>query len=159
MSKASTTFESNSLARKNLLYRLKKSEWTLKSLSGELGRNETYLSQYIQRGTPKILPEDVRSTLARLLGGSSHDYQDNGRPNAPRKSLREDVAAFTPALNIAKEARDLGLDPEAIAAKAVEDAVKRKRIEAWNEENRDAIESWNAHYRKHGLWNEKYRQF
>ncbi len=73
----------------------------------------------------------------------------------PAKGVREDPAPFDHDLKA--EAKALGLDPDAIAAKAVEDAVKRKRIEAWNEENREAIESWNEHYRKNGLWNDRYR--
>lgn len=75
------------------------------------------------------------------------------------KGVRELPTAFQPEMDPIEEARALGLDPEAIAAKAVEEAVKRKRIEQWNEENREAIESWNEHYRQHGLWNEKYRLF
>jgi len=41
---------------------------SLKKLSEELGRNHAYLQQFIQRGTPRILPEDVRFALAQRLG-------------------------------------------------------------------------------------------
>src|SRR5690349_20074745 len=41
---------------------------TLKSASEKLGRNHAYLQQFVQRGTPARLPEDVRSGLAVLLG-------------------------------------------------------------------------------------------
>lgn len=109
-------------------------------------------------GVPKETLYSFMKKPSANLRSEAHFAIERVVSTAP-KGVREDPATFTPALNIAKEARDLGLDPEAIAAKAVEDAVKRKRIEAWNEENKDAIESWNAHYRKHGLWNEKYRQF
>lgn len=127
---------------------------TQSSLAKNAGLATPYISQ-IETGSRRPSPEAAKRieaatngevTAAELLGLKSG-------------GVREDAAAFTPNPNIAKEARALGLDPDAIAAKAVEDAVKRKRIEAWNEENKDAIESWNAHYRKHGLWNEKYRQF
>jgi phage repressor protein C with HTH and peptisase S24 domain len=41
---------------------------TLKSASEKLGRNHAYLQQFVQRGTPARLPEDVRRDLATLLG-------------------------------------------------------------------------------------------
>ena len=41
---------------------------TLKSASEKLGRNHAYLQQFVQRGTPARLPEDVRRDLAALLG-------------------------------------------------------------------------------------------
>jgi phage repressor protein C with HTH and peptisase S24 domain len=41
---------------------------TLKSASEKLGRNHAYLQQFVQRGTPARLPEDVRRELAALLG-------------------------------------------------------------------------------------------
>jgi len=41
---------------------------TLKSASEKLGRNHAYLQQFVQRGTPARLPEDVRRDLAALIG-------------------------------------------------------------------------------------------
>ncbi|WP_203075516.1 hypothetical protein [Falsiroseomonas ponticola] len=40
----------------------------LKALSLRLGRNPSYLQQFIARGTPRRLPEEVRQALAALLG-------------------------------------------------------------------------------------------
>lgn len=40
----------------------------LKALSLRLGRNPSYLQQFIARGTPRRLPEDLRQALAGLLG-------------------------------------------------------------------------------------------
>jgi phage repressor protein C with HTH and peptisase S24 domain len=39
----------------------------LKSVSLAIGRNAAYMQQFLYRGTPKVLPEDVRETLARHL--------------------------------------------------------------------------------------------
>ena len=39
----------------------------LKSVSLAIGRNAAYMQQYLYRGTPKVLPEDVRVTLAQHL--------------------------------------------------------------------------------------------
>lgn len=40
----------------------------LKALSLRLGRNPSYLQQFIARGTPRRLPEDLRQALAGMLG-------------------------------------------------------------------------------------------
>jgi hypothetical protein len=66
-------------ARTNLLTLAKENGESLASLSSMLGRNPAYLQQYVRRGTPKKLPEEIRHGLARLLnvedselGGSAH---------------------------------------------------------------------------------------
>lgn len=40
---------------------------TLKQLSLAVGKNHAYLQQFISRGVPRSLPEDVRRNLARML--------------------------------------------------------------------------------------------
>ena len=40
----------------------------LKKASLACGKNAAYVHQFIYRGTPKILPEDVREQLAKHLG-------------------------------------------------------------------------------------------
>lgn len=40
---------------------------SLASLSAQIGRNVTYLQQYLDRGSPKRLPEDDRRHLAIAL--------------------------------------------------------------------------------------------
>ncbi len=64
------------------------------SLSRLLGRNSSYIQQYIKRGTPRRLDEDDRRTLSRyfgvpesLLGGSDE------LPSELRKLPRLDVQA------------------------------------------------------------------
>lgn len=41
---------------------------SLASVSRAIGKNHAYLQQYLERGIPKRLPEEVRSALARYLG-------------------------------------------------------------------------------------------
>ena len=41
---------------------------TLAALSKKAGKNHAYMQQFITRGTPKRLPEDVRTKVAFLLG-------------------------------------------------------------------------------------------
>jgi hypothetical protein len=40
---------------------------TLKQASRAIGRNNAYLQQFLHRGTPRRLPEDVRHRLAAFL--------------------------------------------------------------------------------------------
>ena len=63
---------------------------TLKSASEKLGRNHAYLQQFVQRGTPARLPEDVRRDLAALLGLA----EDALRGEAPPR--RRDAARSEP---------------------------------------------------------------
>ena len=54
--------------RVNLLSYARKSGESLASLSSSLGKNPAYLQQFIRRGSPRKLPEDIRYNLAHLLG-------------------------------------------------------------------------------------------
>jgi phage repressor protein C with HTH and peptisase S24 domain len=68
-------------ARKRLSDAIAASDvWDLKKLSLEAGRSHAYLQQFITRNSPRVLPEDVREVLARLLGGDPNDYRDDGVP-------------------------------------------------------------------------------
>jgi phage repressor protein C with HTH and peptisase S24 domain len=52
----------------------------LAEISRALGRNHAYLQQFLKRGIPRKLPEDIRAELARIL-------------DIPEESLKEHVAA------------------------------------------------------------------
>ena len=79
---------------------------SLAALSRLVGKNEAYLQQYLTKGTPRRLPEDVRRTLARyfaipdsLLGGPEVDpaLDPNGLVAVPRTAVR--ASAGPGALN------------------------------------------------------------
>lgn len=53
--------------RANLLRLTEAAETTLNALSRATGRNDAYLHQFVHRGTPRMLPEDVRLKLAMVL--------------------------------------------------------------------------------------------
>ena len=53
----------------------KRQRLDLACLSKRLGKNPAYLPQYIKRGVPHILPEEVRPPLARLLGCRADDLR------------------------------------------------------------------------------------
>lgn len=54
--------------RRRLLELLEENDTDLKNVSLALKRNAAYLHQFVYRGTPKVLPEDVRAGLSRILG-------------------------------------------------------------------------------------------
>lgn len=59
-------------------------EYNLRNLSIALKRNPAYLHQFIYRGTPKVLPEEVRISLASML-------------NIDEQLLREENAEYAKA--------------------------------------------------------------
>lgn len=58
----------NDPIRQRLLRLLRRNRTDLRNASLAVGRNPAYLHQFVSRGTPRILPEDVRERLAALLG-------------------------------------------------------------------------------------------
>lgn len=61
---------------------------SLASLSELLGRNPTYLQQFIRKGSPRKLEEQDRATLASFLGVTEaelREAQDNSYVKAPRR--------------------------------------------------------------------------
>jgi phage repressor protein C with HTH and peptisase S24 domain len=62
---------------------------TLKSASQKLGRNHAYLQQFVQRGTPARLPEDVRRDLAALLGVAEDALRGEAPPRR-REAVRSE---------------------------------------------------------------------
>jgi len=69
--------------RVRLLARIQKRGTDLKNASLAIGRNGAYLHQFIYRGTPKVLAEDDRAALARLLECNEDELRHVARP--PRK--------------------------------------------------------------------------
>ena len=52
----------------------------LKNASLAMGRNAAYLHQFVYRGTPKVLSEDDRASLARHLGCDEAELRHRKRP-------------------------------------------------------------------------------
>src|ERR1044071_2942862 len=63
---------------------------SMKEVSERIGKNHAYLQQFLERGKPDRLPEDVREALAPILGVAPGDLKD-GKP-----SLHDIVRVFDP---------------------------------------------------------------
>lgn len=68
-------------ARMRLLQAAKAARYGLKELSQMLGRNPSYLQQYVVKGSPRALPEDIRRQLAAILHIDEEHLRDG--PDAP----------------------------------------------------------------------------
>ncbi len=60
---------------------------------------------------------------------------------------------------VVEAAREMGINLSQTCEAALRAAAKAERERRWNEENKDAIEAWNAWVDEHGLPLAKYRQF
>ena len=122
-------------------------------MAASSGVDRTVISK-LERGLISISPDAAKRieavtngevTAAELLGLSS--------------GVREERVPFFTERDLATEAKEFGLDPEAIARKAVEDAVKRARMDAWIAENREAFAANARDVEENGLWCDRHRMF
>ncbi len=58
----------------------------LSALSRAVGRNHAYFQQYLKRGTPKRLPEDVRAALCARFGLHPDELSARGPAAAPARA-------------------------------------------------------------------------
>ncbi len=130
---------------------------TLAELAARVGVGKGFVSE-VERGLKRPSAEVARKiesatngavTAAELLGVSVRA----GFSEATKRFTRSDDPALL------QEAASYGLDAEEIARSAVERAVKTERMKRFSEENREAIESWNALVEREGLWSDGYRAF
>jgi len=57
----------NDDVREKIKKLIKKRNYNLRNLSRNINKNDAYLQQYLYRGTPKVLPEEYRLMLAKIL--------------------------------------------------------------------------------------------
>jgi post-segregation antitoxin (ccd killing protein) len=99
--------------------------------------------------------------LAEATGGAvtANDFAGTAPSSkgSPRREARPGLAeAEAP---FAAEAQALGLDAAAIAAQAVQDAIRAEKARRWLAENADAIEAWNRWTESNELPLAEYRMF
>lgn len=68
--------------------RIASRDLNMSELSKAVGKNHAYIQQYLNKGSPKRLPEDVRVKLAPLLDLTEDDL---GKPQAQSPSKHENV--------------------------------------------------------------------
>jgi phage repressor protein C with HTH and peptisase S24 domain len=84
--------------RVKLLQLIRDHDTDMKAVSKAIGKNSAYMQQFLFRGTPRVLPDDVRLSLAEHFGidgdGLTH------RLTLPRdgRFRKESVATTTPSL-------------------------------------------------------------
>lgn len=132
----------------------------LSQLAARLGRPVSTVHGWLT-GTRK--PDWASlETIAVATGGavSAADFMSSAAPTSSVSRGGSKTARFaevqTPFFT---EARALGLDPDAIAASAIQDAIRAEKARRWQEENREAIEAQNAWVEKHGVPLAQYRMF
>jgi antitoxin CcdA len=74
----------------------------------------------------------------------------SGRKVATNVSIRAEIV---------REAKALGVNLSAVCEAAVAEAVRRSKREAWLEENRSAIESYNTRVASQGVFGDSWRKF
>jgi post-segregation antitoxin (ccd killing protein) len=126
---------------------------TLQQLGAKIGVSHSTVQRW---ATGRATPRDqvTMEALVRATGGAvtPADFF----PVAARLGAADFAESQAP---FATEARALGLDPEAIAAKAIRDAIRAEKERRWLDENRDAIAAHNEWVEKHGVPLAKYRMF
>lgn len=65
---------------------------SLAALSDLLGKNPSYLQQFIRKGSPRKLEEQDRATLARFLGVSEAELRETQENSYVKPSRRRDQA-------------------------------------------------------------------
>ena len=89
----------------------------LAELSRKIGANHAYLQQYLRRGIPRVLPEDVRESLAAVLQVSPDALRGEGAgKGGPRQPPAEAIAATSQERELLRLYRSLD---EASRAKAL----------------------------------------
>ena len=74
--------------RIRVLQLIESNETDLKHASLAIDKNAAYLHQFIYRGTPKVLPEDVREALAEHLGVDQEELRHSKVPPRKQRTVR-----------------------------------------------------------------------
>jgi post-segregation antitoxin (ccd killing protein) len=99
------------------------------------------------------LPAKHVGLVARLTGLPEHALRPDLFLEKPQPGFAETQTPF------ATEARALGLDPDAIAGKAIQDAIRAEKQRRWIAENQNAIAAWNDWTEANELPLEAHRAF
>lgn len=74
-------------------------------------------------------------------------------------SIPKKAANLTVRLDLLEQARELNINLSQEFEQHLSDVVRRKRSEQWRQANREAIEAYNRHIERDGLWSDGQRSF
>lgn len=122
------------------------------ALTRALGCSPSIVGNWRRQGG---IPASRVPAVARVTGLAPEAIRPDlfGSASGVQRGLADAQAPFE------AEARALGLNPDAIAAKALRDAIRAEKERRWLEENREAIQAHNDWVEKHGVPLAKYRMF
>ena len=72
--------------RRLVLDKSKDLDITMKAMSKAVGMNETFIQQFIKRGTPRYLPEEIRHKLAKVIGVSEERLRGRDLDTEPART-------------------------------------------------------------------------
>lgn len=75
-------------------------------------------------------------------------------PDAPRTATELSVNT-----DLLRQVREFGVSLDDTCERALAEAVRAARMRAWQQENREAIEAYNAYVAEYGCFGEEYRTF
>ena len=75
-------------------------------------------------------------------------------PSQPKRATNISLPA-----DLVAEARGLGVSVSQAAEAGLRTEIARERARRWREENKSAIEAWNAYVEEHGVPLGEFRQF
>ena len=125
---------------------------TLEAFGARLGVAHSTVQRWAT-GQSRPRGRAAMEAVVRATGGAVTAADFYEAPAGAPRGLAESQVPF------AAEARALGLDPDAIAAEALRKAIADEKARRWQEENREAIEAWNAWTEENDLPLAKYRMF
>lgn len=107
--------------RRLILTRAKEKRLSLADLSRGVDKNPAYVHQYIHKGSPRVLPEDVRRGLARMLELDDAELHHNPVPRRePAAALdlpgSRDLPVFSDSAPLNREAVSELIDRPALFA-------------------------------------------
>lgn len=80
------------MVRKLILDRLNDLDLTMSEASLKIGKNHAYLQQFLKRGIPAQLPEDVRLALAELLKVPENNLRGTSAKLAKREYVKTNIS-------------------------------------------------------------------
>jgi len=89
----------------------------------------------------------------------AHQYPQGIAMTAPAVRRRKKAANLSVDERLLAQARRLKLNLSQVLEAGLADAIRRQEGEAWLKKNRSALEAYNEHVEKHGVFSDGLRSF